>query len=134
MELNMSEEIFPQKKKFETIALSEESSQKITQLIEQASQKKKGIKIPRKDFVNWLIGKFPDNLGTADMASLIENFYDEETFLKHLLKEIKKGKLDGKTTADFEIVLKSKKVLTKKELAQEDSATFDENEPESKEN
>ena len=134
MELNMSEESLPLKKKFETIALSDESSQKITQLIEQASQKKKGIKISRKNFVNWLIEKFPDNIGTADMISLVENFYDEETFLKHLLKEIKKGKLDGKTTADFEIVLKSKKVLTKKELAQDDNATFDENESESKEN
>ena len=130
----MSEEILPLKKKFETIALSDESSQKITQLIEQASQKKKGIKISSKNFANWLIEKFPDNLGTVDMASLIEKFYDEETFLKHLLREIKKNKLDGKTTSDFEIVLKSKKGLSKKELVQEDNATFDENESEQKEN
>ena len=45
----------------------------------------------RKDFVNWLIEKTSENLGSSDMNSLVETFYDEEIFLRHLLKEIKKA-------------------------------------------
>ncbi len=104
------------KKKFEVVALTDEASTKINSLIEQASLKKKGIKISRKDFVNWLIQRLPDNLSSGDMNSLIDNFYKEEIFLRHLLKEIKKNKMDGKSNTEFEIVLKSKKTSNKKDF------------------
>lgn len=44
-------------KRHEHIALSELASEKITNWIEQAANKKKGVRITRKDFVNWLIEK-----------------------------------------------------------------------------
>lgn len=107
--------------KFETVVLSENSSLKLTNLIEQASQKKKGIKITRKNFVNWLIERLPENLSSSDMTSLVENFYDEEVFLRHLLKEIKKNKFEGKSISEYEIVLKSKRPSTKKDLDHENA-------------
>lgn len=104
------------KKKFETIALNEFSSKKITNWLEQISLKKKGIKISRKDFVNWLIEKTPDNLGSSDMNSLIDKFYDEENLLRQLLREVKKAKKEGVLEPSLEFIVKTKKTEQKKDI------------------
>lgn len=105
------------KKKFETIALNELSSKKITNWLEQINFKKKGIKISRKDFVNWLIEKTPDNLGSSDMNSLIDKFYDEENLLRQLLKEVKKAKKEGQLEPSLEFIVRTKKTEQKKDIA-----------------
>jgi len=114
----MTEENQPEiiKKKFETIALSELSSKKITNWLEQISLKKKGIKISRKDFVNWLIEKTPENLGSSDMNSLIDKFYDEENLLRQLLREVKKAKKEGQLEPSLEFIVKTKKAEQKKDI------------------
>lgn len=113
----MSEEANEQKvlKRQEHIALSELASEKITNWIEQAAYKKKGVRITRKDFVNWLIEKSPENLGGADLNSLIDRFYDEASFLRQLLREVKTAKKNGQTEPSLEFIVRAKKLEQKKE-------------------
>ena len=105
-----------QRPKLEHVALSAASIQKINAWLEQASTKKKGVKISRKDFINWLIEKSPDNLSGGDLSALIERFYDEAKFLRHLLREVNQAKADGKTDTGFELVVKTKKLDSKREV------------------
>ena len=120
----MSDDVNDQKttKRREHIALSEIASQKITNWIEQAANKKKGVRITRKDFVNWLIEKSPDNLGSGDLNSLVERFYDEASFLRQLLREVKNAKKNGQTEPALEFVIRAKKAEPKKD---EISGAFD---------
>ncbi len=113
----MSEDTNDQKvlKRHEHIALSEHASEKITNWIEQAANKKKGVRITRKDFVNWLIEKSPENLGGADLNSLIDRFYDEASFLRQLLREVKTAKKNGQTEPALEFIVRAKKPEQKKE-------------------
>lgn len=102
--------------KLEHVALSVESVQKINAWLEQASTKKKGVKISRKDFINWLIEKSPDNLSGGDLSALIDRFYDEAKFLRHLLREVNQAKAEGKSETGFELVVKTKKLESKREV------------------
>lgn len=102
--------------KLEHVALSAASIRKINAWLEQASLKKKGVKISRKDFINWLIEKSPDNLSGGDLSALIDRFYDEAKFLRHLLREVNQAKADGKTDTGFELVVKTKKLESKREV------------------
>lgn len=102
--------------KLEHVALSVSSVLKINAWLEQVSAKKKGVKISRKDFINWLIEKSPDNLSGGDLSALIDRFYDEAKFLRHLLREVNQAKADGKTETGFELVVKTKKLESKREV------------------
>jgi len=103
------------RKKIEHVALSEVSIRKINAWLDQASAKKKGVKITRKDFLNWLIEKSPDNLSGGDLSALIDRFYDEAKFLRHLLREVNQAKAEGKAETGFELVLKPKKAEVRRE-------------------
>lgn len=104
------------KPKQEHIAINEASSQKISYWLEQVASKKKGVKISRKDFINWLIEKSPENLSNGDLSSLVEIFYDEAAFLRGLLRDLKQAKIEGRSASGFELILKTKKTDTKKEI------------------
>lgn len=104
------------KPKQEHIAINEASSQKISHWLEQVVSKKKGVKISRKDFVNWLIEKSSENLSNGDLSCLVEKFYDEAAFLRGLLRDLKQAKIEGRSESGFELILKTKKTDTKREL------------------
>ncbi len=104
------------RKKAEHVALSEISIRKINTWLDQVSTKKKGVKITRKDFVNWLIEKSPDNLSGGDLSALTDRFYDEAKFLRHLLREVKQAKSNGKSDTGFELVVKTKKFDSRREI------------------
>lgn len=108
---NKSEKI-----KFEHVTLLPDSSQKINSWLEQVSFKKKGVKISRKQFVNWLIEKMPENLSSSDLSSLIDRFFDEQKLLRQLLRESVKAKAEGREDAGFELVVKTKKPENKNEI------------------
>lgn len=113
------------RQRFEHIALSETSTMKINSWFEQINTKKKGVKISRKDFMNWLIEKSPDTLSAGDLSALIERFYDEAAFLRQLLKEVKTAKAQGKSTTGFEFVVKTKKVEGKKDSSDDVSNSIE---------
>lgn len=104
------------KKHVEHIALSDVSSKKITNWIEQVQAKKKGVRITRKDFLNWRLEEDSDVLSGKDVNALIERFYDEESFLRQLLREVKKAKRNGLTEPMMELVVRSKKPVTQEDL------------------
>lgn len=106
-ELNIEDKI--KKTNFDHVALLPSSSQKIKAWTSQVALKKKGVKISRKQFVNWLIEKMPENLSSSDIASLIENFFDERKLLRELLRESNRAKAEGREDAGFELVVKPKK-------------------------
>lgn len=96
------------KPKLEHIALVESSSQKLDRWIEQVNAKKK-VRIARRDLLNWWLTKSPDNLSNSDVNSLIEEFYDEEAFLRQLLRDVKKAKKEGQTDPTIEVMVRPKK-------------------------
>lgn len=102
-------------KRYEHIALSETASEKISNWIEQIGVKKKGVRISRKDFVNWLVEKSPENLSNGDLNSLIDRFYDEASFLRQLLREVKNAKKNGQTEPALEFIVRAKRPDQKKE-------------------
>ncbi len=113
----MSDELNEKKtsKRYEHIALSETASEKISNWIEQIGVKKKGVRISRKDFVNWLVEKSPENLSNGDLNSLIDRFYDEASFLRQLLREVKNAKKNGQTEPALEFIVRAKRSDHKKE-------------------
>lgn len=113
----MSDELSEKKtsKRYEHIALSETASEKLSNWIEQIGVKKKGVRISRKDFVNWLIEKSPENLSNGDLNSLIDRFYDEASFLRQLLREVKNAKKNGQTESTLEFIVRAKRSDQKKE-------------------
>jgi hypothetical protein len=106
-ELTVDDKI--KKTNFDHVALLPSSSQRIKAWTSQVALKKKGVKISRKQFVNWLIEKMPENLSSSDIASLIENFFDERKLLRELLRESNRAKAEGREDAGFELVVKPKK-------------------------
>lgn len=104
-----------EKPKLEHVSLVSESSRKINAWLEQVSLKKKGVKISRKQFVNWLIEKTPENLSSTDLSSLIDKFFDEQKLLRQLLRESAKAKAEGREDSGFELVVKAKKPEIKNE-------------------
>ena len=65
--------------------------------------------------MNWLIEKSPENLGGADLNSLVDRFYDEASFLRQLLREVKIAKKNGQTEPALEFIVRAKKPDQKKE-------------------
>ena len=52
----------------------------------------------------------------GDLSALIDLFYDEAKFLRYLLREVNQVKADGKTKTGFELVVKTKKLDSKREV------------------
>lgn len=98
----------------EIVTLSEASSKKIAHWLEQIESKK--VKLSRKEFLNWFIEKSPDNLSNSDLNAISEKYYDEEAFLRRLLKQVKQDKKNG-MAGNIELVVKQKRTELKKEDA-----------------
>lgn len=49
------------------------------------------------------------------MNSLIDRFYDEASFLRQLLREVKTAKKNGQTEPALEFIVRTKKLEQKKE-------------------
>lgn len=112
--------------RFEHIALSESSTLKVNSWFEQINSKKKGVKISRKDFINWFIEKSPDTLSGSDLSAIIDRFYDEAVFLRQLLRDIKQAKANGKMDSGFELILKTRKNESKKDSLYEQDISEEE--------
>lgn len=112
-----------QRKKQDHVALTEASVEKINGWFDFVSTKKRGVRISRKDFVNWLIERLADTPSNGDANALIDRFYDEEAFLRQLLREVKQTKKDGQETR-LEVVVRPRKADSKRESA---VAPIDEN-------
>ena len=105
------------KKKIEHVALSEASIQKINRWFDQVNAKKK-IRLSRKNLINWFIEKAPDTLSGSDLNAIIETFYDDEAYLRQLLRDVKKAKAEGNVDA-LDLIVRQKKQEPKKDQSVE---------------
>jgi hypothetical protein len=109
----MSEENIKPREHKENIALSKAASEKINFWFEQINSKKK-VKLSKKAFVSWYIESAADNLTNGEINSIIERFYDPETHLRQMLREVRKAKKSGQNAISMELILKEKRTEQKK--------------------
>ena len=64
--------------------------------------------------MNWLIEKSPENLGGADLNSLVDRFYDEASFLRQLLREVKIAKKMARLSPRWSLLFGQKSRTRKK--------------------
>ncbi len=102
--------------KSKTIALSEAASQKIDRWLEQIEGKR--VHLSRKEFLHWFIEKSPDNLSNVDLNAIADRYFDEEKFLRRLLRDAKQARKDGQP-ALLEILVRHKKAEPKRDSAPE---------------
>ncbi|MBK9294888.1 MAG: hypothetical protein IPM57_10700 [Oligoflexia bacterium] len=95
----MNDKVEVKKSNLTHVALTLESLSKIKGWQEQLRIKKEGMQLTYKDLINWLIASSPDNLTASETKALIENFYDEESYYRKKLRELKKEKLILKQSA-----------------------------------
>lgn len=107
----------------EMVLLTEAASKKIAHWLEQIENKR--VKLSKKEFLSWFIEKSPVNLSNSDLNSIVEKYYDEEAFLRRLLKEVKQAKRNG-LTGNIELVVKQKRTDVEREDAK--TTDIDENE------
>lgn len=96
----------------EHVALTPGSVQKVNRWLEQADGKR--VRLSRKDLLNWFIEKSPENLSNADLNSIVERYYDEEAFLRQLLRETRQAKKDGQA-GQLEIIVRSRRAEARRE-------------------
>lgn len=78
--------------------------EKIGRLLEQLHSNIQGSDASRKEILNWMIEKFPEQLAPSDLKELSERFYDEERFLRLALDEIKNARTRGERLTLDEIL------------------------------
>ena len=88
------------KPKQERVPLTKASGEICKASLKRLNEKFPGIKIDKKQFVNWVIESAFKKLSPANEKELYAKFYDEELFLAQALKEVRKLK---KTGQDFDL-------------------------------
>ena len=82
----------PDKKpKIEQVALTEKAAKKIGGWLAQVP----GLDLSKREFVNWLIERQPDEISTADISDLVNVFYSKEKFFQQLVRKAKQAKSEG---------------------------------------
>lgn len=69
--------------------------EKIGRLLDQLRAATPACEATRKDILNWLVERAPEELGASDLKDLSDRFYDEERFLKLALEEVREAKARG---------------------------------------
>ena len=69
--------------------------EKIGRLLGQLKAAVPACEATRKDLLNWLIEKAPDELNASELKELSDRFYDEERFLKLAIDEVRAAKARG---------------------------------------
>lgn len=116
-----------EKNRRDLVTLTELSSQKIAAWLEQIRAKKKGVKVTKKDLLNWLIERTPDVLSNSDLNAVVERFYDEEALLRQLLRDVKKARQQGHTESSLELIVRAKKTESKKDQGPSDESIQSDN-------
>lgn len=101
------------------VVLTKASSKKINHWLKQIEAKK--VKLSRKEFLNWFIEKSPENLSNSDLNAIVEKYYNEEAFLRQLLREVKQAKKDGKNHDGLAVALRQKSLRKKTKCLEQKS-------------
>lgn len=106
-----------EREKREFVALNPTTAAKVDRWIEQIKAKK-SVKISRRQFLAWYIEVAPDNLSGGEVNAAIERFYDTETHLRQLLRDVKKAKASGQGDGGVDLVLRTKKPEARKDIGE----------------
>ena len=109
----MNTEIKKRQRQPDTVTLSSEVLEKVTQWIRQA-ETELGVRVNRKQMVNWKLSQLTDQLSSVELRRAYQEFYDEEAFLKMALAEIRKAKSEGRSLSLDAIRLRYEKPKRKK--------------------
>lgn len=114
----MPEEIKTKKRsrRYDRITLYEEALKRVDGWIEQAESAKTGVKIHRKDILNWYVLNAPETLAIASLTVLADKFFDQEKFLREALKKAKAAKERGETLSLKDLLSKEESAHAKKIL------------------
>ena len=83
----------------DTVTLDADLLEKIDAEILQVTGSKRGVRLPRKDYVAYRLRKSPRKLLPEEIEELVTLFYDEERFLREALKEVRTAKARGERAA-----------------------------------
>ncbi|MCX6126035.1 MAG: hypothetical protein NTV34_14985 [Proteobacteria bacterium] len=81
----------------ERVTLTPESAERIDQWNDQLSPKLSGRRLPRAEFVNWLITKHPRDLDDEDIASLHSEHFDPIKALEWAVRKVKEAQANGES-------------------------------------
>lgn len=99
-----------------TIALTDVNSEKVDRWLEQVFAKR--VQLSRREFLNWFIEKSPENLSNSDLGAIVERYYDEEAYLRRLVREVKQSKKEGRAN-QLEFIVRPRKSEPKRDAAPE---------------
>ena len=72
---------------------------KIDAWMGQVTSKHRGVHLTRNNVIDWLIGSLPAELSRSDEAALAARFYDEERFLRSVVREMRSRKARGESVS-----------------------------------
>lgn len=107
-EIKNKESKKPKLEKVDRIPLSQKSTEIVEATIEQMLKKHPGVKMNKKDFINWLIEDSFEKLTPQDEKRLFDRFYDEIKFIERSLRDLKKKRQSGEVVS-LEKILKQAK-------------------------
>ena len=94
----MSEETAEKKAKIrhsDTFSIDPSNLEKVRRITDALAKHCQAANPSRKQIINWIIERFPEELGPADLKELSTRYYDEERFLRTALTEVRAAKARG---------------------------------------
>jgi hypothetical protein len=68
---------------------------KLDDWIVQVTTKHRGVRLTRNNVTQWMLEQFPQELSKTDETALAERFYDEDFFLRSIVREMRSRKASG---------------------------------------
>ena len=100
------------------IPLSKENTEKIDRHIEQVKACRSGVKVSRKIYIDYLLRQLPNELATGEVKKLATTFFDQESFLRFLMTQVKESKRSGSGFDLDKYIVQEKRANRVKKLGQ----------------
>ncbi|MEI8025260.1 MAG: hypothetical protein WCI18_02825 [Pseudomonadota bacterium] len=88
------------------VTLPPELISKLDAWMKHITDRHRGVRLTRNNMIEWLISSYPNELPSADIKTIAEQFYDEERFLKDAIHELRLKKARGENVSLAEILAK----------------------------
>lgn len=97
----------------DTVTIDQKNLTKVARWMDQIESQTNGVKVTRKDIVNWLICAHAESLSTKELSAISRLFYDEERMLLQILKNVRRAKANGEQVSleDLKHAISGPKIL-----------------------
>jgi len=89
------------------VTLGPEALNRLDTWITQITTCHRGVRLTRNNLVEWLIVSRPMEMPRADETALAERFYDEERFLREVVREMRVRKSRGESVELSELLART---------------------------